>query len=217
MVRGMGKIMKTNVLAATVAAVLLLTGCGGSDEPAPSLQTLTPSPTPEPTETPTETPEPPAPDGTAANPYDFGVLVPSAVGSMWNVTITEPVLDGNDTVRAESQFNEFRDGWQYVMGRMTTVVNEDLRPETVGSPVDVTSIMPLFIGSDGKIYEIWNDDGGAVLLSEDWIGQPSIIGQVGVTSTGRFAIQVPSSAVEGGRFAVYNNVTGDILFFGPAQ
>ena len=81
-----------------------------------------------------------------------------------------------------------------------------------------TSVMPVFIGSDGRIYDIWNDDNSAVVMEEDWVGQPDIIARTGIESTGRFAIQVPSDAIAGGQFATRNEVNGTVLYFGePAK
>jgi len=134
------------------------------------------------------------------------------------VTITETVANGTAQVIADNPYNEVKEGWQYVLGRMTSVLNENLRGSDAGKPLSPTSVMPIFIGSDGKIYDIWNDDNSAVVLKEDWIGQPEIMAQVGVKSTGRFAIQVPSTAVPGGRFATRNEVNHEIVYFGaPAQ
>lgn len=134
------------------------------------------------------------------------------------MTITEPVANGTAQVIADNPYNEVKEGWQYVLGRMTSVLNENLRSSEAGTPVSVSTVMPIFIGSDGKIYDIWNDDNSAVVLKEDWIGQEEIIAQVGVKSTGRFAIQVPRTAVPGGRFAARNEVSRDIVYFGaPVQ
>jgi hypothetical protein len=55
------------------------------------------------------------------------------------------------------------------------------------------------------------------VLTEAWITQPEIIGQAGATSTGLFAIQVPSTATPGGHFATRNEVKGTLTHFGPAQ
>ncbi|KAD3455961.1 hypothetical protein GD627_14715 [Arthrobacter yangruifuii] len=76
------------------------------------------------------------------------------------------------------------------------------------------SVVPVFIGSGGQIYDIWNDDNSAAVMEEDWIGQPDIIAKTGIESTGRFAIQVPSAAISGGQFAIRNEVNGTVLYFG---
>jgi hypothetical protein len=130
------------------------------------------------------------------------------------VTITETVANGTAQVIADNPYNEVKEGWQYVLGRMTSVLNENLRGSDAGKPVSSASVMPIFIGSDGKIYDIWNDNNSAVVLEEDWIGQPEIMAQVGVKSTGRFAIQVPNTAVPGGRFATRNEISREIVYFG---
>ncbi|WP_411375737.1 hypothetical protein ACLH0K_05045 [Arthrobacter sp. MPF02] len=131
------------------------------------------------------------------------------------MTISDTTVDGTKLVLADNPYNEIKEGWQYVVGRMTSVLNENLRATDAGKPVSPpASVMPIFIGSDGKIYDIWNDNNSAAVLAEDWIGQNDIIAQAGISSTGRFAIQVPSPAVVGGRFATRNEVSGDIVYFG---
>lgn len=201
-------------VAIAVAGVVALAGCAAPAAEEP-LQTIAPTPTSEPT--PTSQPESAAPDGTAAAPFAFGVLA-ATEGSRWNVTITEPVADGTDVVRTENQYNEVKEGWQYVLGRLTAVVNESMPDADAGQPASPLSVMPVFVGSDGKIYDVWNDDNSAVVLSDDWLGQPDIVQQVGVQSSGRFAIQVPSDAVLGGQFGTRNEVSGDMLYFGePLQ
>lgn len=159
----------------------------------------------------------PAPDGTRPHPYDFGVFAISSPDSVWDVTITETNTDATGYVLAENPYNPVKEGWQYVLGRMNSEVNTNLKSSRAGQPTSPSSVMPVFIGSDGKIYEIWNDDNSAVVLTEAWISQPEIILQVGVTSSGLFAIQVPSTAIRGGHFASRNETKGTLTHFGPAQ
>lgn len=156
------------------------------------------------------------PDGTASRPFELGVFAPSSDGSRWDVTLTETVVSGGSVqILAENPNNEVRDGWDYVLGRMTSVVNENLPDSDTGEPVSPSgSVMPVFIGSDGRVYDIWNDDNSAVVLEEDWIGQSDIIARTGIETTGRFAIQVPNSAIAGGQFATRNQVEGNVVYFG---
>ncbi|MFC7861293.1 hypothetical protein ACFQ9D_09805 [Arthrobacter koreensis] len=159
---------------------------------------------------------PAEPDGTVDHPFGFGEYAKSAERSRWDVTLDETVVTGGAAqIIAENPYNEVKDGWDYVLGRMTSVLNENVPESDVGQPVSPSSVMPVFVGSDNRIYDIWNDDNSAVVLEEDWIGQPDIIAARGVASTGRFAIQVPSSAIPGGRFATRNAVDGTIVYFGP--
>lgn len=211
----------SGVISAVSLGAVLLAGCA-SPAPVESAQSTSQSSAPptvsaSPTATASATPTPTAPagpDGTAAHPFNFGKLVPSGAGSRWNVTIAETVPNGTAQVIADNQFNEVKKGWQYVLGRMTSVLNKNLAASDTGKPASPSSVMPIFIGSDAKIYDIWNDDNSAVVLKEDWIGQDDIMAKVGVKSTGRFAIHVPSTAVPGGRFATRNEVTGEIVYFG---
>lgn len=203
------KYLKVFVVASVTAVVLA--GCGA--DPAisegsvsqPSMATGTASSKPTVAQ---------IADGTEARPFEFGVFATSSAKSRWDVTLTEVVVsDGSAQVLAENPYNEVKDGWEYVLGRMTSVVNEKLPTSDTGAPVSPTSVMPVFIGSDGKVYDIWNDN-SAVVLEEDWVGQPEIIARPGIESTGRFAIQVPISAISGGRFATRNEVNQTILYFG---
>lgn len=209
------------VVAAASFALVLLPGCASStpaeSEPSASQPSASPSIAISPPGTHSVTPSPTVvagPDGTAARPFSFGKLARAGSESRWNVTVSETVTEGTAQVVAENPYNEVKKGWQYVLGRMTSVLNESLARADVGTQLSSASVMPIFIGSDGKIYDIWNDDNSAVVLKEDWIGQEDIIAQVGVTSTGRFAIQVPSAAVSGGRFATRNEVSREIVYFG---
>ncbi|KRC61461.1 hypothetical protein ASE14_11385 [Agromyces sp. Root81] len=118
---------------------------------------------------------------------------------------------------AENSYNPVKDGWQYVMGRMNTEMNENITDADEGRAGMPTSVQPVFVGSDGQIYDIWNDDNSPAVLTEDWIGTPTVAMKPGVKSTGRFAIQVPTVALAGGQFAVQNEVSGDIIYFGEPQ
>lgn len=147
-------------------------------------------------------------------PFGFGVVAPAGKGSQWNVTITDVTADGTSQVLADNQFNEIKDGWQYVVGLLSSELNANLKASNIGKPLSTSYVMPVFVGNDGKIYDIWNDNNSAVVLNDDWIGQDDIISQVGVKSSGRFAIQVPSKAVVGGHLAIRNEVSQDVIYFG---
>ncbi|MCC3292138.1 hypothetical protein [Arthrobacter sp. zg-Y1110] len=124
------------------------------------------------------------------------------------------VTGGSEVILAENPYNEVKEGSAYVLGRMTSVVNENLPSADAGEPSSPTSVMPVFIGSDGRIYDTWNDDNSSVVLEESWTGQSDIIAKTGIESTGRFAIQVPSAAIPGGQFATRNQVEGTVVYFG---
>ena len=156
-------------------------------------------------------------DGTASKPYAFGTYARTTPRSYWDATITEPQADATDTVVAENPGNPVEDGWQYVLGRMNTEMNDNVTDADEGRPGMPTSVQPVFVGSDGQIYDIWNDDDSSASLTEDWIGTPAVAMMPGAKSTGRFAIQVPTDAVTGGRFAVRNEISGDIIYFGEPQ
>lgn len=214
--------MKYPAIVSVVSlGAVLLTGCANpapaqsetSTSQSSSLPTLSSSSAGTASATPSLAP-PSGSNGTIARPFDIGAFGLSGTGSRWDVTITETIPNGTEVVIAENPYNETKEGWQYAVGRMTSVLNQNLRATDTGKPVSPASVMPIFIGSDGRIYDIWNDDNSAVVLTEDWIGQNDIIAQIGIRSTGRFAIQVPTAAVAGGRFATRNEVSGDIVYFG---
>lgn len=204
------KSLKIVVVAAISA--MLFTGCGDTSPVQPDKRVV------EPSESSTAT-SAPKQDGTASRPFDLGTLATSSANSRWDVTVTETVTTGGAAqILAENPYNEVKNGWDYVLGRMTSVVNDSLPSADAGEPMSPTSVMPVFIGSDGRIYDIWNDDNSAVVMEEDWVGQPDIIARTGIESTGRFAIQVPSDAIAGGQFATRNEVNGTVLYFGePAK
>ena len=210
-----GSLKYLNVLVAATLSALVLAGC--SDTTSTSAEkSVTDSPA---ASMPTTENAAPEPDGSASHPYAFGTLAPSSWKSRWDVTVTETVVTGgSELVLADYPYNEVKDGWDYVLGRMSSVVNDNLPSADAGEPVSPTSVMPVFIGSDGRIYDIWNDNNSAVVLENDWVGQSDIIAKTGIESTGRFAIQVPSTAIPGGQFATRNEVDGAVVYFGePVQ
>lgn len=196
----------------TLVLTLALTGCQAVPEPQAQTSAVTAAATPTP-----EIVDDGEPDGTASNPYAFGTYARTTAESYWDATITEPQVGATETVIAENADNPVNDGWQYVMGRMNTAMNENVTDSDEGRAGMPTSVQPVFVGSDGQIYDIWNDDDNTVVLTEDWIGTPAVAMKSGVKSTGRFAIQVPTVAVAGGQFAVQNEVSGDIIYFGEPQ
>lgn len=204
--------MKRSLLAACAAVLALsLTGCATETPAADS------SPTPTSTvdlgehSTPTPTPQP----GTKAEPHALGDLGQTNADSAWNVTIRDTSTDATAEVVGENPYNEPADGHQFVAGTIAVEINENLKPERDGQPLSPLAVMPVFVGSDGKIYTVWRRDNSAVVLTDAWTSHPDLIGGVGVTAEGRFAIEVPTDAVQGGQFAVQNQVSGDILYFGP--
>lgn len=193
-----------------LAVGLALAGCTAAPQPLATLEPVA-------SETPTS--ESTEPNGTVLAPYDFGVLAPAdPTGSQWDVTITEPLLDGTAQAMSENQFNAAPAvGTQFVMGRLTAIVNENLTSENAGIPIPPQgSLQPVFIGSDGKIYDLGTGSSFAS-IGESWNSIPEIINNPGVESSGRFAIEVPTSAATGGHFGIRNSVSGHINYFGGPQ
>lgn len=206
----LGAIVVCGLTGCTLTAVLSAPESADLESTAPESQPPTSGDETAPSMTPDDT----SPNGTAARPYEFGALEASP-GSTWDATITDTVVDGTDIVISENMYNETRDGWQYVVGTMSAVMNNNVSAATEGQMVWASSeIMPVFVGADGKVYDIWNDGKSAVVLSNDWIGQPSVIARAGVETSGRFAIQVPSDAVPGGQFGILNQFANKIIYFG---
>lgn len=197
--------------ALALFAGLGLAGCTGGGGPVGTLES-TAEPTAEPTaQAPAEA------DGTSANPYEFGDLALTNATSQWNVTLSEPDIAGAVTVAGENEFNAPpAAGSEYVLGRITAIVNDNITAENTGKEASAPqSATPAFVGSDGKIYDLFS--GTFVVINEDWLSVPTIINNVGVESTGRFAIEVPIEAITGGQFAIRNAISGDIIYFGPKQ
>lgn len=203
--------MKRTLLAASVALVLTLTGCSMTDEAASET-----TPPAEPTLTETHSPTPTVDErGTKDSPHELGAFGASDDGSMWDVTIRDTMIDGTADVVASNPYNEPTEGWQYVTGTISSVVREDASADSLGQSLTPMSVMPVFVGGDGKIYDIWRADNSAPVLDGDWLDQPDIVATPGIESTGIFAIEVPTEAVPGGQFAVQNQQSGNLVYFGP--
>lgn len=207
------------VAALAIGLTLSLSSCTDADLEAleDALRTPTPSTTETPVDlgehqTPTPTPQP----GTKDHPIPLGEFGASDVGSMWEVSISDTVLDGTEDVVAQNFYNEPQEGWLYVTGTISAVVSEDVPETAIGqSWSPVASVMPVFVGGDGKIYDVWRADNSAPVYVGSWLDQPDIVAEIGLESSGIFAIEVPSEAVSGGQFAVQNQTSGNIVYFGP--
>ena len=208
--------MKRSLVAACAAVLALsLAGCTAESPAAESTPTPSLTSTVDLGEhsTPTPTPQP----GTKAEPMPLGETAPAGSGSQWDVTITDTSADATAELVDENPHNEPDEGWQYVAGTITATVNDSMKPEHDGVPAGPgVSVEPVFVGGDGVIYTIWRRDNSAPVLTDAWSASTEIINAVGVTVTGRFAIEIPASAAAGGQFAVRNIISGELVYFGPA-
>jgi hypothetical protein len=202
----MKKTVSVIVLAGALA--LGLTACATPEHPthsakASAVAKATPTPTPTPT-----------PDGTAAHPYPQGTVTVTDPGSSWDVTLTDLNSNATDQVKAQDSYATLAAGDQYVMGTITATVNKDAQASNLGQTTTVSgSLTPVFVGGDGKIYSGSTDPASDATITNDWINVPSIVYQVGVKSSGAFAIPVPTSAVAGGHFGIENSVSNHIVYF----
>jgi len=197
-----------SVIALAGALTLGLTACATAEHPthsekASAVAKATPTPTPTPTA-----------DGTAAHPYPQGTLTVTDQGSSWDVTLTDLNANATEQVKAQDTYATLAAGDQYVMGTITATVNKDAQASNLGQTITVSgSLSPVYVGGDGKIYSGSTDPASDATISNDWINAPSIVYQVGVKSSGAFAIPVPTSASTGGYFGVENMTSNHIVYF----
>jgi hypothetical protein len=197
--------------AAAIIPALALTGCSGTSHEAAG----TGSPSAKPSATASATPAAKAPvAGTVANPLPQGTAGVTDKGSQWDVTLTTLNTDGTQAVLAQNQFNSIAAGSQFVTGTLTATINKNLLASNTGKTVSASgSVEPVFVGGDGKIYQTFTDTSSMAAVDNDWDSVPSVIANVGVSSSGNFAIAVPSTAVAGGHFGVSNEVSDGIVYF----
>lgn len=204
------------IVATSVALSFALAGCAPSEEattsfpvdaPASTMAESVATATPKPTET-----EEPEPNGTMANPYPFGQLVRPTADANWLTTIESITFD----VALAWPQTTIPEGNTVVGGTMTAIVHDEADADRFGEPVSASaSLLPIFIGSDGRIYGEFRDTGNGSLIENEWRVQSDIIANPGVTVTGEFALSVPEDVVSGGQFAVQHLVSGEIVYFGP--
>lgn len=167
------------------------------------------------TSTPTPTPEKEAgPDGTAAHPYPFGTLTVTDVGSQWDVTLTNVNMDAVAMVAAQDPYSQLNPADKYVYGTITATVNKNLTAANTGKSVTPGfSLTPVYVGGDGKIYDESTEPTADASVTGQWLSAPAIVNNVGVSSTGNFAIPVPASAIAGGHIGIQNSTSSKIVYF----
>lgn len=197
-----------SVIALAGALALGLTACAPAEHPTHTDKTTAVAKT-----TPTPTPTP-TPDGTAAHPYPQGTITLTDSGSSWDVTLTDLNTNATDQVKAQDNYATIAAGDQYVAGTITATVNKNAQASNLGSTTSPSqSVMPVFVGGDGKIYSGTTDPSSDATLANDWINAPSIVYQVGVKSSGAFSIPVPTQAITGGHFGIENETSNHIVYF----
>jgi hypothetical protein len=209
----MNKSFRTSLLApifaVSVGAVITLAGCSEASHEAAG--TGSPAATSPSSPTPSKTQ---AAAGTVANPLPQGTAGVTDHGSQWDVTLTELNTDGTAAVLAQNQFNTIAAGSQYVTGKITATINKNLTAANTGQQVSASgSVEPVYVGNDGKIYQSFSDSNSLAAVDGDWNQVPQVVANVGVSSTGSFAIPVPSSAVAGGHFGISNIISSAIVYF----
>lgn len=203
---------RTIVLAGALvlAASAILSGCSATDSHPVHHDNTASQSSPSTTPTPTA---PPKPDGTLDHPYPEGTTTVTDTGSQWDVTLTKTSTDATKMVKDIDQYAKTPKGDQFVMGTITATVNNDMSSANAGaSAAPYNSVMPVFVGGDGKIYSSSTSD-YVPMFSDAWTNQPDIIDKVGVKSTGVFAFPVPTSAISGGTFGIQNTTSSHIVYF----
>lgn len=161
-------------------------------------------------ETPTATEEPVEKDvlaevGTRSNPAPMGttVLFSDNSGDVWEVTLSDPILNANEIVANENQFNEAPpEGFQYAMvtvtakyvGKKTGTPSWDLNLSfvtaagTTHNQGDVSAVIPSSLYDINELY-------------------PDAVG------VGNIVIAVPSDNVEAGNWTVSAGYGNDKYFY----
>ena len=161
--------------------------------------------------TPDETTEP-APggeagdgEGTRENPFPIGTtVVASEFGEdTCEITLGAPTLNATDAVLAENQFNDPpQEGFQYAVIPMTVTY---VGTESATPWID---IQLEFVSAAGTTHAVY--DSFAVGPSPDFTDINEMF--PGATETGNWTIEIPSDAVEDGRWRV-STFFGDAVFF----
>jgi len=147
-------------------------------------------------------------EGSRSNPAPMGTTVyySDASGDVWEVTLSDPILNANDIIAAENQFNEpAPEGFQYAM---VTVTAKYVGKET-GTPfwdLEVT-----FVSESGTTHTS-GDVYAAIpnpLIDVNEL-YPDAVG------VGNVAVAVPSANVEAGNWVVSIGF-GDAKYFFQAQ
>lgn len=143
--------------------------------------------------------------GTRANPAPIGSTAEfsEAGAPIWKITPGAPVLNANDVVAAENQFNEAAPaGSQFAMLPVTV---EYVGPETGTPAVDISVS---FVSAAGTTHETY--DVTAVGPDELFTINEMYPGSV---ETGNVVVAVPSADVENGTWAVSGGLFSEDYFF----
>lgn len=143
--------------------------------------------------------------GTRDNPAPMGttVIFSDNTGDLWEVTLSDPILNANDIVAAENQFNEpAPEGYQYAMVNVTA----KYIGKATGTPYWDLTIS--FVSEAGTTHE--TGDISAVIPSELSAVNELYPDAVGV---GNIAIAVPSANVEAGNWTVTAGYGSDKYFY----
>lgn len=206
--------MKRLLPVIVLATGLMMAGC--SSAPAPA-ETPAASPAEVNTPTPTPTPEPPTADGTREAPYAYGTVAHVTDDSLWDFTIHTPQADANTWVSEGSVHNEVpADGNTWVGANIAVTVRDvPSLSQAAAEPVNIAfNVSPVFVGSSGTIYDFWTVNYPAQFGdTPSWNAQPDVFVSAGQSWDSPFALQVPTSEVEGGYFAVKHGQSGKVVFF----
>ena len=144
-------------------------------------------------------------EGTRDNPFPIGTtVVASEFGEdTWEITLGAPTLNATDAVLAENQFNDPpQEGFQYAVIPMTVTY---VGTESATPWID---IQLEFVSAAGTTHAVY--DSFAVGPSPDFTDINEMF--PGATETGNWTIEIPSDAVEDGRWRV-STFFGDAVFF----
>lgn len=143
--------------------------------------------------------------GTRSNPAPMGttVVFSDNTGDLWEVTLSDPILNANDIVAAENQFNDpAPEGFQYAMVGVTA----KYIGKATGTPYWDLTIS--FVSEAGTTHE--TGDFSAVIPSDLSDINELYADAVGV---GNIVIAVPSANVESGNWTVSTGFGSEKYFY----
>lgn len=201
-------------IAAAIFATILLAGCTASPD-APSAEKPAASLTPISSASPSPAPEAAKADGSRTKPLPLATTTTVDATSIWDFTLHDVQTDANAWVAQADAYNEAPGAGNTWVGGYLSVVVRDI-PETAATTDPVSpgaSLNPVFVGASGTVYDFWTNGFPATFEGKTWNSLPDVFITPGTSWDQAYAMQVPTTDVAGGTFAVRHEVSGKVIFF----